>query len=44
MLGTSKVKIEDLVSLWRSGERFTTIAEEYGPTVEVVQDVLRRAA
>ena len=44
VLATTKVKVEDLVSLWRNGERFTTIAEEYGLTVDVVEDVLRRAA
>jgi uncharacterized protein (DUF433 family) len=44
VLGVSKVKVEDLVELWRQGERFTTIAEEYGLTVDVVEDVLRQAA
>jgi uncharacterized protein (DUF433 family) len=44
VLGESKVKVEDLVALWRQGERFTTIADEYGLTVDVVEDVLRRAA
>jgi uncharacterized protein (DUF433 family) len=44
VLGGSKVKVEDLVGLWRAGERFTTIAEEYGLTVDVVEDVLRQAA
>lgn len=44
VLGRSKVKVEDLVSLWRSGERLAAIADEYDLTVEVVEDVLRRAA
>jgi uncharacterized protein (DUF433 family) len=44
VLAQSKVKIEDLVTLWRNGERFATIADEYGLTVDVVEDVLRRAA
>lgn len=44
VLAESKVKVEDLVELWRQGERFTTIADEYGLTVDVVEDVLRRAA
>lgn len=44
MLGQSKVKVEDLVTLWRNGERFATIADEYGLPVDVVEDVLRRAA
>ncbi len=44
VLAESKVKVEDLVELWRQGERFTTIADEYGLAVDVVEDVLRRAA
>ena len=44
VLGQSKVKVEDLVALWRSGERLGSIADEYGLTVDVVEDVLRRAA
>ena len=42
--GQSKVKVEDLVALWRNGERLSAIAGEYGLTVDVVEDVLRRAA
>jgi len=44
VLGQSKVKVEDLVVLWRNGERLSAIAYEYGLTVDVVEDVLRRAA
>jgi uncharacterized protein (DUF433 family) len=44
VLGRSKVKVEDLVVLWRNGERFASIAEEYDLPVDVVEDVLRRAA
>lgn len=44
MLGQSKVKVEDLVSLWRNGERLSAIADEYGLIVDVVEDVLRQAA
>ena len=44
VLSQSKVKVEDLVTLWRQGERLATIADEYGLTVDVVEDVLRRAA
>ena len=44
VLGQSKVKVEDLVALWRSGERLATIGDEYGLAVDVVEDVLRRAA
>jgi uncharacterized protein (DUF433 family) len=44
VLGRSKVKVEDLVALWRNGERLSAIAGEYGLAVDVVEDVLRRAA
>ncbi|MGL5866131.1 MAG: hypothetical protein ACRCYX_09710 [Dermatophilaceae bacterium] len=44
VLGRSKVKVDDLVALWRSGERLAGIADEYGLAVDVVEDVLRRAA
>lgn len=44
VLGQSKVKVEDLVVLWRNGVRLATIADEYGLTIDVVEDVLRRAA
>jgi uncharacterized protein (DUF433 family) len=44
VLAESKMKVEDLVELWRQGERITTIADEYGLAVDVVEDVLRRAA
>jgi uncharacterized protein (DUF433 family) len=44
VLARSKVKVEDLVTLWRNGERLSAIADEYGLTVDVVEDVLRRAA
>jgi uncharacterized protein (DUF433 family) len=44
VLGQSKVKVEDLVALWRNGERLSAIADEYELAVDVVEDVLRRAA
>lgn len=44
VLGESKVKVDDLVMLWRNGEQLATIADEYDLTVDVVADVLRRAA
>src|SRR4051794_1627619 len=44
VLSQSKVTVEDLVALWRSGERLVTIADEYDLTVDVVEDVLRRAS
>jgi uncharacterized protein (DUF433 family) len=44
VLGDSKVRIADIVNLWRTGERISTVADEYGLTVDVVEDVLRQAA
>jgi uncharacterized protein (DUF433 family) len=44
LLGQSKTRVEDLVALWRSGERLSAIADEYGLTVDVVEEVPRRAA
>lgn len=39
-----KVKVEDLVTLWQAGESIRTVAQEYGMTESVVEDVLRQAA
>ena len=44
VLADTKVRVSDLVNLWRTGERITTVAEEYGLSVDVVEDVLRQAA
>jgi len=44
VLADSKVRVSDIVSLWRTGERISTVAEEYGLPVDVVEDVLRQAA
>lgn len=44
VLGHSKVRVADLVELWRAGESITGVAEEYDLDVSVVEDVLRRAA
>ena len=44
VLADTKIRVADLVSLWRTGERITTVAEEYGLFVDVVEDVLRQAA
>jgi uncharacterized protein (DUF433 family) len=44
VLAESKVRLADIVSLWRTGERISTVAEEYGLTVDLVEDVLRQAA
>ncbi len=44
VLGRSKVRVSDVVDLWRAGEPITAVAAEYGLDVNVVEDVLRRAA
>lgn len=44
VMADSKVRVADIVGLWRAGERITTVAEEYGLSVDVVEDVLRSAA
>lgn len=44
VMADSKVRVTDIVGLWRAGERISTVAEEYGLSVDVVEDVLRQAA
>lgn len=44
VLAESKVKVDDLVNLWRSGESLGTVAEEYGLPADLVEDVVRQAA
>lgn len=44
VLGQSKVRVADLVGLWRAGEPIAGVAAEYDLDVKVVEDVLRRAA
>jgi len=44
VLAESKVRVADIVSLWRAGEPISTVAQEYGLSVDVVEDVLRQAA
>lgn len=44
VLGKSKVRVADLVDLWRAGESITGVAEEYDLDARLVEDVLRRAA
>lgn len=44
VMADSKVRVADIVDLWRAGERISTVAEEYGLSVDVVEDVLRSAA
>ena len=44
VLTANKVKVEDVVALWRTGEPISAVAEEYDLTETVVEDVLRQAA
>lgn len=44
VLGASKVRVADLVDLWRAGEPIAGVAREYDLDVNVVEDVLRHAA
>lgn len=44
VLADSKIRVEDLVALWRTGEPIKSVAREYGLSVDVVEDVLRQAA
>ncbi|HEY0472564.1 MAG TPA: DUF433 domain-containing protein, partial [Kribbella sp.] len=44
VLASSKVPLEAMVSLWRSGESIKTVAEEYELPPDVVENVLRQAA
>lgn len=44
VLAQNKVKVEDVVALWRTGEPITAVAEEYNLAENVVEDVLRQAA
>lgn len=44
VLAKNKVKVEDVVALWRTGEPITAVAEEYNLAENVVEDVLRQAA
>lgn len=44
VLTANKVKVEDVVALWRTGEPIRAVAEEYDLAENVVEDVLRQAA
>jgi uncharacterized protein (DUF433 family) len=44
VLAKSKVPVEAMVSLWRTGEPIIAVAEEYGLPADVVENVLRQAA
>lgn len=44
VLARNKVKVDDLVALWRSGESIKLVADEYDLTESAVEDVLRQAA
>lgn len=44
VLARSKVPVEAMVSLWRTGESISAVAEEYELSADVVESVLRQAA
>ena len=44
MLAENKVRVEDVVAPWRTGEPIRAVAQEYDLTEGVVEDVPRRAA
>lgn len=44
VLGDSKVPVDAMLQLWRTGEPMSVVAEEYGLTSAVVEDVLRAAS
>jgi uncharacterized protein (DUF433 family) len=44
VLAKSKVPVEAMVSLWRTGEPISVVAEEYELPADVVENVLRQAA
>lgn len=44
VLADSKIRVTDIVRLWRAGEPISTVAQEYGLSVGIVEDVLRHAA
>ncbi|WP_168218388.1 DUF433 domain-containing protein [Nocardioides eburneiflavus] len=44
VLDRNKVKIDDVVALWRAGESIKQVADEYDLTESAVGDVLRHAA
>lgn len=44
VLAASKVPVDSIVELWRTGESMKVVAREYDLTMDVVEDVLRTAA
>jgi len=44
VLDRNKVKVDDIVALWRAGESIKQVAGEYDLTEAAVEDVLRQAA
>ena len=44
VLDRNKVKVDDIVALWRAGESIKQVADEYDLTESAVEDVLRQAA
>lgn len=43
VLAKSKVPVEAMLSLWKTGESISTVAEEYDLQADVVENVLRQA-
>jgi uncharacterized protein (DUF433 family) len=44
VLDRNKVKVDDIVALWRAGESIKHVADEYDLAESAVEDVLRQAA
>lgn len=44
VLNSNKVKVDDILTLWRTGESIKAVATEYDLSESVVEDVLRQAA
>jgi uncharacterized protein (DUF433 family) len=43
VLGAKKVRVADIVGLWKAGERIADVADEYDLDVGVVEDIIRAA-
>lgn len=43
VLGSTKIRVADIVGLWKTGEAMTDVADEYDLDVRVVEDIIRAA-
>lgn len=43
VLGGNKVRVADIVALWKAGEAMVDVADEYDLDVRVVEDIIRAA-